>query len=109
MRVRRERIPQFLGVRCCTGDEGRPLGAGVQAQAPNRLKLQRSRAVVGSVEEKAGHRSCQVGSKETSVSEPLKTGRKRIGDGKTGGVSLTREECGGYLSTARMASGMEAA
>jgi hypothetical protein len=43
------------------------------------------------------------------VSEPLRTCRKRIGDVKTGGVSLTWEECGGYLSTARMASGMEAA
>ena len=30
---------QRAGVRCCTRDEGRPLGAGVQAQAPNRLKL----------------------------------------------------------------------
>ena len=38
-----------------------------------------------SVEEKAGHRACQVGSKETSVSEPLRTCRKRLGDVKTGG------------------------
>jgi putative transposase len=46
---------QIAGVWCCTGDEGRPLGAGLQEQAPNRLKLQRSRAAVVSVEEKAGH------------------------------------------------------
>ena len=46
--------PAIEGVRCCTGDEGGPLGVGVQAQTPNRLKLQRSRAVVVSVEEKAG-------------------------------------------------------
>ena len=39
----------------CTRDEGRPLGAGLQEQAPNRLKLRRSRAFVVSVEEKAGH------------------------------------------------------
>jgi putative transposase len=32
---------QRAGVRCCTGDEGRPLGAGLQEQAPNHLKLQR--------------------------------------------------------------------
>ena len=32
---------QGAGMRCYTEDEGRPLGAGVQAQAPNRLKLQR--------------------------------------------------------------------
>jgi len=45
---------QNAGVRCCTEDEGRPLGAGVQAQAPNRLKLHTLRAGVVSVEEKAG-------------------------------------------------------
>jgi hypothetical protein len=38
-------------VRCCTRDEGRPLGAGRQGQASNRLKLQRAGVV--SVEEKA--------------------------------------------------------
>jgi hypothetical protein len=43
------------------------------------------------------------------VSEPLRTCRKRLGDVKTGGVSLPREECGRSLWTARMASGMEAA
>lgn len=31
---------------CCTRDEGRPLGAGVQAQAPNHLLLLRSRGAV---------------------------------------------------------------
>jgi hypothetical protein len=41
-------------MRCCTGDEGRPLGAGLQEQAPNRLKLHALRALVVSVEEKAG-------------------------------------------------------
>jgi len=76
-------------VRCCTGDEGGPLGAGVQAQAPNRLKLQRLRAAVVSVEEKAGHRSCQVENKEMSASELLKTCRKGLGDVKTGGIFVT--------------------
>src|SRR5215510_9693368 len=45
---------QRAGVRCCTGDEGGPLGAGLQEQAPNRLKLHALRALVVSGEEKAG-------------------------------------------------------
>jgi len=35
-------------------DEGRPLGAGLQEQAPNHLKLHWSRAIVVSIKEKAG-------------------------------------------------------
>jgi hypothetical protein len=58
----------------------------VQEQAPNHLKLQRSRAAVVSVEEKAGLRSCQVESKEMSASELLRTCRKGLGDVKTGGI-----------------------
>lgn len=42
-----------------------------------------------SVEEKAGHRSCQVESKEMSVSELLMTCRKGLGDVKTGGIFVT--------------------
>jgi hypothetical protein len=76
-------------VRCCTGDEGRPLGAGLQEQAPNPLKLQASRALVVSVEEKAGPRSCQVESKEMSASELLRTCRKGLDDVKTGGILVT--------------------
>ncbi len=37
----------------CTEDEGRPLGAGLQEQASNHLKLLWSKAMVVSVEEKA--------------------------------------------------------
>ena len=40
---------------CCTKDEGRPLGAALQEEAPNRLKLRWSRAMVVSVKEKAKH------------------------------------------------------
>jgi hypothetical protein len=29
----------YKGVRNCARDEGRPLGVGLQEQAPNRLKL----------------------------------------------------------------------
>ena len=41
--------------RRCMKDEGRPLGAGLQEQASNRLKLHWLRAIVVSVKEKAGH------------------------------------------------------
>jgi len=40
---------------CCTRDEGGPLGAAVQAEAPNHLKLLWSKAMVVSVKEKARH------------------------------------------------------
>jgi len=39
-------------VPCCTGDEGRPLGAAMQVEAPNHLKLLWSKAMVVSVKEK---------------------------------------------------------
>ncbi len=39
--------------RGCTKDEGRPLGVGLQEQAPNHLKLHLLRAGVVSVKEKA--------------------------------------------------------
>ena len=40
---------------CCTKDEGRPLGAALQEEASNRLKLRWLRAMVVSVKEKAKH------------------------------------------------------
>jgi hypothetical protein len=40
-------------MRICARDEGRPLGAGLQEQAPNHLKLLWSRAGVVSVKEKS--------------------------------------------------------
>jgi hypothetical protein len=42
--------------RGCTRDEGRSLGAGLQEQASNHLKLLWSKARVVSVKEKAWHR-----------------------------------------------------
>jgi len=48
----------------------RPLVAGLQDQATNRLELRRSRAGVVSVKEKA-RKTCQVGVGKTSASEPL--------------------------------------
>jgi len=46
---------------------------------------------------------------EMNANEPLMTCRKRRNGVKTEGVSLTRDESGGYLFTAQMASGMEKA
>jgi hypothetical protein len=42
---------------CCIRDGGRPSGAGLQEQASNHLKLQRSKTDVVSVQEKAGYSS----------------------------------------------------
>ena len=42
-----------LSVCNCIKDEGRPLGAGLQEQASNRLKLHWLRVIVVSVKEKA--------------------------------------------------------
>ncbi len=55
-------------MQCCTRDEGRPLGGGVQTQPPNRLELLPLRAVVVSVKEKA-QRMRQVSVAEMNVSE----------------------------------------
>ena len=40
------RMPNREGRQCCGRDEGRPLGVGVQDQAPNPLTLRWSRASV---------------------------------------------------------------
>jgi len=71
-------------------DEGWPLGAGLQEQASNHLKLLWSNARVVSVKEKAWQRLCQVRFKETSASEPLMKCRKLLDGVKTGGVHYPR-------------------
>jgi len=87
-------------VRNCTRDEGRSLGAGLQEQASNHLKLLRSKALVVSVEEKAWQGLCQVGIKEMSESEPLMRCRK-IRDGvKTGVLAGLQDKFRGNLFTA---------
>ncbi len=90
-------------------DEGRPLGAGVQAQAPNPPLLLRSRGVVVSELGKGRVQPDQVSVEETNASEPLMTCRKRRNDVETAGVSLPWDKLGRCLLTARAASGMEAA
>ena len=62
--------------RSCVRDEGRPLAAGLQDQAANRLELLWLRARVVSVKEKA-RKTCQVRVGKTSTSEPLMKRRKR--------------------------------
>ena len=52
MLVRHECALQ-ISARNCTRDEGGPLGAGLQEQASNHLKLRWSKARVVSVEEKS--------------------------------------------------------
>ncbi len=61
--------------RSCVGDEGRPLAAGLQDQAANRLELLWLKARVVSVKEKA-RTTCQVRVGKTSASEPLMKRRK---------------------------------
>jgi len=69
-------------------DEGRPLGVGVQAQAPNQPLLLRSRDVVVSEMGKGRARLDQVRTEETNASEPLMKCRKGMGDVETTGVKL---------------------
>ena len=45
--------PPEKNVPCCTRDEGGPLGAAMQVEASNHLKLLWSKAMVVSVKEKA--------------------------------------------------------
>ena len=97
------------GVWCCIRDEGGPLGAGLQGQAPNHLELHRLSAVCGERRGKVGTRSRQVWVKETSTSEPSMKRRNVRDDVKTGGYSVSREESGRNLLTAQMASGVQVA
>lgn len=95
--------------QCFTKDEGRPLEAGLQEQASNRLKLRGSRALVVSVDGKGGARLRQVRIEETNASEPLMTCRKVSSDVETGNELRARDKVGGSLQTAQSASGMKAA
>ena len=50
--IQKYRFVGDIATRGCTEDEGRPLGVGLQEQAPKHLKLLWPKAVVVSVEEK---------------------------------------------------------
>jgi hypothetical protein len=94
---------------CCTKDEGRPLGAGLQEQASNHLKRLWSKAMVVSVKAKGEARPRQVGAMETNTSESLIKCRKRRDAIKTRRESLTWDQSGGNLFTVQAVTGMEAA
>lgn len=68
---------------CCTRDEGRPLGLGLQDQGPNHRKLPRSNGRGGERCGKRREQSRQVCAGQTNVSEPLLTCRKRRDVAKT--------------------------
>jgi hypothetical protein len=69
---------------CCTEDEGRSFGAGLQRKAPNSHELLQSKAVVVNVMVKRRDlRSRHVWVGETNESEPLETHRKFKDDIKT--------------------------
>lgn len=80
-------------------DEGGPLGADDQEPASNSRELLSLRAMVVSVAEKAGRRSRQVRSKETSESKPPMNCRKRIVDVRTGVGGHPGMSAGGVLKT----------
>jgi hypothetical protein len=56
------RMPNREGRQCCGRDEGRPLGVGVQDQAPNPLTLRWSRASVVNGEAKGALERVRYGS-----------------------------------------------
>ena len=61
---------------CCTGDEGRSLGLGLQDQSPNRHKLRRPKGRGGERCGKGGRSARQVSLGKANDSEPLMTYRK---------------------------------
>ena len=96
-------------MRNCTEDEGGPLGAGLQEQASNHLKLRWLRARVVSVKEKAQQRLCQVWIKEMSSSEPSTRCRNIRGGVKTGVLGDLQDKSRGSLFTVWAAPGIEMA
>src|SRR4051812_21511016 len=68
---------------CCTRDEGRSLGLGLQDQGPNHRKPRRSNGRGGERCGKRRDQSRQVCAGQTNASEPLLTCRKRRDVAKT--------------------------
>ena len=79
----------------------------MQEEAPNHRKLRRFAGVV-SVTEKAQSMR-QVRTEKANVSEPLMTCRNPLDDVKTEGANHLGINLGGYLLTAQVASGIQAA
>ena len=95
--------------RGCTRDEGGPLGAGLQEQASNHLKLLWSKAMVVSVKEKSQLRLWQVRIRETSASEPLMRRRNELDGVTTGGLCVCQDKHRGNLLTVCAAPGVKVA
>src|SRR5215831_17318664 len=77
---------------CCSTDEGRPLGTGLQEQVPNHLQRLWSKAMVVSAEGKGLARTRSGGRQEEDRREPLWKCRKRRDDVETVGESLSRDQ-----------------
>ena len=89
-RIQKYRYVGDSAPRGCTEDEVRPLGVGLQEQAPKHLKLLRSKAMVVSVEEKVSLDgiSCES-ERRAQANHPMRC-RKHKDDVKTGGYLYTR-------------------
>jgi retron-type reverse transcriptase len=90
---------------CCTRDEGRPLGPGLQDLGSNHRMLLRSNGRGGERDGKGRARPCQVSVEKTSESKPPMNCRKRRNDVKTRRQSLFWDQLGGNLFIAQAASG----
>ena len=94
-------------LRCCGEDEGRPLGAAFQKEAPKRPLLLRPKDVVVSEWGKAAARPRKVCIGEMSASEPPLDVSKIVGVVETGGVASCREQgLRGVLITAQTTTGI---
>src|SRR5262252_2217521 len=67
-------------VRNCLTDEGRPLGVGLQEQAPNHLRRLWPKATVVNAEGKGSDLPGQVTGKKRTAREPLLKCRKYLDD-----------------------------
>ena len=76
--------------RGCIEDEGRPLGIGLQEQAPKHLKLHWSKTTVVSVKEKVPPDGISWESEIKAHANHQMRCRKRKDDFKTGGYLNTR-------------------
>ena len=76
---------------CCTRDEGRPLGLGLQGQGPNHRQLRGHNGPGGERARKRRDVSRQVCAEKTNVSEPSSTCRNEKDVVESGLQSLARE------------------
>src|SRR5262245_28096214 len=87
--------PVHTGMRNCTRDEGGPLGAGDQEQAPSRCKLLSSKAMVVSVAEKSRHDLGRRGVGRRAQANRRRSVESRLGDVETGGFPFSRDKLEG--------------